>query len=105
MRFFHLLIVLICGSSHRIYPTDPPSLPSEPPPEPKTKTQTSRIASTSTTASAAAAALALSELQAQLHNTQTSLASHVDKMRALDAEHDAINHEGPVSVVGIVLGF
>ena len=60
--------------------------------------------STSTTTSAATA---LSDLQAQQHDTQTSLASHVDEMRVLEAvftEHHAINHEGPVSVVGIVLG-
>ena len=39
------------------------------------------------------AAAALSDLQAQLHDTHTSLASHVDEMRVLEgvfAEHDAI---------------
>jgi hypothetical protein len=39
---------------------------------------------------------ALTELQAQLHDTQSSLASHVDKIRALEgvlAEHEAIKRE------------
>ena len=79
--FFHLLIVLICGSSRRIYhPTHPPSLLSGPHPslKPKPKTRhpesqsTPHPSSTSTTASAAAA---LSDLQAQLHDTQTSRAT------------------------------
>jgi hypothetical protein len=39
------------------------------------------------------AAAALSDLQSQLHDTQTSLVNHVDKVRALEgviAEHDAV---------------
>jgi hypothetical protein len=39
---------------------------------------------------------ALSDLQSQLHNTQTSLAAHVERIRALEgvlAEHEAIKRE------------
>lgn len=38
----------------------------------------------------------LTELQTQLHDTRSSLASHVDKVRALEgvvAEHDAVKRE------------
>jgi hypothetical protein len=38
----------------------------------------------------------LTELQTQLHDTQSSLASHVDKVHALEgiiAEHDTIKHD------------
>ena len=45
------------------------------------ESQTSLHSSTSTSATALAAA-ALSDLQVRLHDMQTSLASHMDKMRA-----------------------
>jgi len=50
----------------------------------------------STATATAPVAAALSDLQAQLHDTRTSLASHIDKMLALEgvfAEHDAIKRE------------
>jgi hypothetical protein len=39
---------------------------------------------------------ALADIQVQLHDTQSSLANHVDKVRVLEgvfAEHDAIKRE------------
>ena len=63
-------------------------------PKPKPRPPRIAIAPSSTTApDPDPAAAALSDLQAQLHDTHTSLASHVEEMRVLEgvfAEHDAI---------------
>ncbi|KAH7909272.1 hypothetical protein BJ138DRAFT_1155658 [Hygrophoropsis aurantiaca] len=79
------------------------SMPSNPPPYPQSlpavRPAQLAITNESNPANDAAPSVspsALSELRTQLHETQASLASHIDKVRALEdmlAEHEAIKSE------------
>ncbi|PCH39624.1 hypothetical protein WOLCODRAFT_110944 [Wolfiporia cocos MD-104 SS10] len=78
----------------------PPNLPpypaALPPVMPAQAQQQQQQQEAAQQAHAAESASALNELQAQLRETQLSLAGHVDKIRALEgmlAEHDAIKRE------------
>jgi hypothetical protein len=79
--------------------TTPPILsPPRPSPSPKSKPRPPRIAIDITPLHIRIrpAAAALIDLQPKLHDMQTSLASHVDKMRALErvfAQHNTIKRE------------
>ncbi|KAI0051381.1 hypothetical protein FA95DRAFT_1676087 [Auriscalpium vulgare] len=73
------------GNLPQSLPPYPQTLPPVLPPQPPASLDTSL-----------AATPALAELQSQLQQTQSSLSSHVDKIRALEgllAEHDAIKRE------------
>ena len=69
-------------------PPYPSSLPPvQPPPQNQDRPEPTQPSTTALTAPA------VSDLQGQLHDTQSSLAVHVDKVRALEgvlAEHDAM---------------
>jgi hypothetical protein len=74
-------------------PPYPTQLPPVRPPQPASETGATSGGSDSGSVGAAAA---LGELQEQLRETQSSLAGHADKVRALEgvlAEHDAIKRE------------
>ncbi|KAI6021229.1 hypothetical protein EDC04DRAFT_2901297 [Pisolithus marmoratus] len=72
-------------------PPLPQNLPPVRPPQPPSANEASQPSESGT-----GPVSALSELRSQLHETQASLASHVDKVRALEdmlAEHEAIKSE------------
>ncbi|KAF9799708.1 hypothetical protein IEO21_10518 [Rhodonia placenta] len=77
-------------------PPHPSNLPPVMPPQSQQQQQESEQQQPPAAPSSLESGLALSELQSQLHETQMSLASHVDKIRSLEtmlAEHKAIKCE------------
>jgi hypothetical protein len=79
------------GSQPSNLPHFPPNLPAVRPPQPQPAHEPAQPAE-----SGSVPATSLNELRTQLHETQASLATHVDKVRALEdvlAEHEAIKAE------------
>lgn len=79
------------GSLPPSLPPLPHNLPPVRPPQPPTTNEAGQSSESGTIP-----VPALNELRSQLHETQASLASHVDKVRALEdmlAEHDAIKSD------------
>ena len=77
-------------------PPNPPHFPANLPPVRPPQPSNQMEASASSDPNSGISAAALTELRTQLHETQASLASHVDKVRQLEgmlAEHEAMKSD------------